>query len=273
MKNIPVKVILVLFFILMLLPLYWMFLGSLQNITKIMSMPPNIFPSNPSLYNYKLLLRPESGKWIINTLLVVTGSVTFSVISSLTSGYAFAYFNFPCKGLLWSAMLVRMMIPRISILIPLYVTMKKLGLSGTLLAVILPDAFSPFGMFLARNYFQSIPKELLESARLDGANEFEILRYVVAPVSKPIVSALALFAGIGALQDYIWQMLVLQDPTKQTLLVGVMRAAMERGGGELSLNPIGRGFAAGIVLFIPLLIIFLVANKYFTESLGGAIKE
>jgi ABC-type glycerol-3-phosphate transport system permease component len=128
-------------------------------------------------------------------------------------------------------------------------------------------------LYLARTYFETIPQSLLESARIDGATEFQVLGKIVFPISIPIITALSIFASVGALQDYIWQALVLQDPNKQTLLVGLMRYSMERGGGDLALNPIGRGLAVGTVLLLPLLVIFLLANRYFVSSIGGAVKE
>jgi len=206
-------------------------------------------------------------------MIVVVSTILISVTLSVSAGYVFSVYKFKFKKQLWLLYLAQMMIPKISLLIPLYVIMKHLHLSGKQLAVILPAALSPMGIYLAKNYFDSIPKSIIESARIDGASEFQILRFIVAPISKPIIAALSLFAGIGSLQDYLWQMLVLQKPERQTLLVGLMRKAAERGTTEMGVNPIGRSFAAGILLLFPLLLIFLAANKYFVESLGGAIKE
>ena len=167
-----------------------------------------------------------------------------------------------------------MMIPRISMLIPLFVIIKDLKLSGSLIATILPNSISPMEMYLARNYFESIPKSIIESARIDGANEWQILKMIIIPVSKPIISVIALFSGVFALQDYIWQMLVLVDENKQTLLVGIMKLVMRRGGdANLGVNPVGRSFAAGILLLFPLVVLFLIGNKYFIEGLQGAVKE
>jgi len=250
-----------------------MLLGSLQDIHGVMHMPPRLIPSNPNLDNYIYLLKGNSLLWLKNTLIVVLGTIVLSVFLSLSAGYSFSVFTFKLKKYMWLAYLFGMMIPRISLLIPLYVIVKELGLSGSIPAVIFPVVFTPMGIYLAKNYFDSIPKSILESARMDGASEWQILYHIVAPISKPIISALSLFSGIGALQDYVWQMLVLQKEERQTLLVGLMRTAMLRSGTDTYINPVGRSFAVGILLFLPLLIIFLVANRYFVESLGGAIKE
>lgn len=268
------KTILILFFIILMLPVYFMIIGSLQDIHGVMKMPPRLIPSNMILDNYLKLFSWNVRIWLFNSILVCTGTVILSVFLSCSGGYVFSFYRFKYKKIIWSSLLVGMMIPRISMIIPLYVIMRKLGLSGTLYAVVFPIVFSPVGLYLARNYFSTIPISLLESARLDGANEFQILYKIVMPVSKPIIVALSVFASIGVLQDYIWQMLVLQDQEKQTLLVGLMRQVMIRGGGaDTNVNPIGRTLAVGVVLLLPLLVIFLVANKYFVSSLSGAMKE
>lgn len=250
-----------------------MFIGSLQDIHGIMKMPPNMIPYRPNLDNYMYLLAQNALIWFKNTIIVVVSTILISVTLSISAGYVFSMYKFKLKKQLWLLYLAQMMIPRISLLIPLYVIMKHLHLSGKQLAVILPIALSPMGVYLARNYFDSIPKSIIESARIDGASEFQILRFIVAPISKPIIAALSLFSGIGALQDYLWQMLVLQKPERQTLLVGLMRKAAERGTTEMGVNPIGRSFATGILLLLPLVVIFLFANKFFVEGISGAVKE
>jgi len=255
------------------MPLYFMFIGSLQNIRGVMKMPPNIIPPEASLSNYAQILPVETFVWLRNTSIVVFFTIILSVIVSTTSGYVFSFYSFKIKKVLWTVLLLGIMIPRISLIIPVYIIIKELHISGTISAVILPVAFTPIGMYLARNYFETIPKSILESARIDGANEFSILWRIVAPISAPIVAALGLFAGIGALNDYIWQMLVLQNPERFTFMIGLMRLVMLRNDGLSNVNPIGKSFAAGILMFIPMLLIFIFANKYFVHGLDGAIKE
>jgi len=266
------RIFLCLFYIALLFPVYFMFVGSLQDSKGVMQMPPNLLPTNTTLGNYNNIAKLNVSRWTINSIFVTIATVLGSVFISCTGGYAFAFFKFKFKNVIWALLLLGIMIPRISIIIPVYVIIKKLHLSGTLTATILPILFSPVGLYLARSYFETIPLSLLESARIDGATEFQVLSKIVFPISIPIITALSIFASVGVLQDYIWQALVLQDPNKQTLLVGLMRYSMERGG-ELGINPIGRGLTVGVVLLVPLLIIFLLANKYFVSSIGGACKE
>jgi len=267
------KILLVLLACLALAPLYFMAIGSLQDIHGVFAMPPQLIPHHPTLCNYEWIASLSVGRWALNTVLIMGLGTALAVSTVVMAAYAFAFYRFPCKKILWLALLSGLMIPRISSIIPLFVVMRKLGLSGTLPAVVLPAALYPSGLYLARTYFQGVPPSLLESARIDGASEWQILWRVVAPISRPIVTALSLFTAIGAMGDYLWQMLQLQRKAAQTLLVGLMRAVMTLGASEISVNPVGRSLAVGIVLLAPMLVVFFSASRYFTSALGGAVKE
>ena len=268
------KMGLIIIFIFMLLPIYFMVTGSFQDMQGVMRMPPQLIPTAVTLNNYQRIFALDSIEaWVFNSVIGTACTALLSVFISSCGGYVFAFYSFKYKSIMWKALLLGLMVPRISFIIPLYVVIKKIGLSGTLAATILPIVFSPVGLYLARTYFETVPKSLLESARLDGASEFMILRFIVAPISKPILAVLAVFASINYLQDYIWQALVLQISERQTLLVALMRFANTRGGGELSVQPVSRLLSVGVILLIPLVLIFIFANKYFIDGVGGAVKE
>lgn len=274
--NVGSKAALIAFAVVFLAPVYFMIIGGLQDIHGVMLMPPRLLPYNPTLDNYAWVLRLNgAGRWALNTVIVTALGTALSVTVCTMAAYAFAFYRFPGKRALWLLLMSRLMIPRISVIIPLFVVMRHIGMNGTLLAVILPAAVWPIGMYLARTYFESVPLSLLESARIDGAHEWQILLHVVAPVSRPIVTALALFTAVGQMGDFLWQMLQLTRVGRQTLLVGLTRAVMRFGavGTELAVNPLGRSMAVGTVLLAPLLIIFFTASRYFTSALGGALKE
>jgi len=272
MRN---RAILISIIALMIAPVWFTVVGSFQDLYGTFIMPPELLPSHPTLVNYQWVAEQHIVLWFSNTVAIVVSVVVLSTIISTTGGYAFAFYQFRGKRILWAVLLAGIMIPRMAMLVPLFVVVRKLHLSGSALAVILPTAFAPVGLYLARTYFETIPKSLLESARLDGASEPRILWHIVAPISKPIVTATALFAAVGSLNDYLWQMLQLQRPRVQTLLVGLMRETMRRSGaGDITpINPIGRSLASAVVLLIPLVVIFVIANRFFTTALGGAIKE
>jgi len=257
----------------MLFPIYFMLIGSFQDMTGIMKMPPNLLPKNIIISNYTRMFNWNIDIWVFNSLVGVLITIILTVIVICTSGYVFAFYKFKLKNMLWNIFLIGLMIPRISLLIPQYVIIKKIGLSGSLLATILPIVFSPFLLYLTRNYFETVPTSLLESARLDGASESQILFNIVIPISRPIVSAVMVFSSINYLQDYIWQMLVLQKEQNQTLLIGLMKSIRTAKDGLLSGFPYSQAMAVGIILMIPLIIIFLIANKFFISNMDGAIKE
>lgn len=268
------RAILIVAMVALLFPVWMMVVGSLQDIHGVFVMPPRLLPLKATLQNYEWIFRyGQIGRWTVNTLFVTAGYVTLSVFLSITAGYAFAFYRWKGKKALWLVLLAGLFIPKISILIPLFVVVRKLGLSGTLAGVVIPVAFAPVGLYLAKTYFETIPISLLESARMDGASETQILFRIVTPLARPIVTALALFAAIQALQDYLWQMLQLNSEALQTLVVGITRATMKRGGAETQVNPLGRAMAGGTMLVAPLLVVFGIANRYFTSALGGAVKE
>jgi len=269
------KVILIVLAIIMLLPVWFLATGSLTDMRGIMTMPPRLLPLRPSLSNYGYFLTKPLGLWAANTAVIALGTALISVAVSCATGYAFAFFTWPLKKWLWLLLLAGIMIPRMSVTIPQFVVMRKLGLLSTYHGLILSRTLSPMGMYLARAYFQTVPRSLLDAARIDGAGEFQILARVVVPISRPIVTCLALFAGAGALGDYVWQSLVIRKDSLRTLILGLLQTVSDSNAGDLDLmlNPLGRQFAASMLLLLPLLILFFVASKYWTSSLSGAIKE
>jgi ABC-type glycerol-3-phosphate transport system permease component len=269
------KLFLVFIFILMFIPVYFMAIGGFQNIVGIMKMPPDLIPNNPTLHNYEVILKWPLLKWLSNSIIVTISTVILTVLLCSSAGYSFAFYTWKFKELLWGIIMVGLMVPRISFIIPTFVIIKKMNLSGSLVATIIPNIYNCSLLYMTRVYFETIPKSLLESARLDGANEVQILWHIVMPMSKPIIAALALFSAIGSLGDYLWQMLVLQRPENQTLIVGMIMKIIQLGNNTIQggMNPFSLQLAVGTILLIPLLVIFLLSNKYFTQNIGGAIKE
>ena len=269
------KIILILLAVVMLLPLWFLATQSLTDLRGSMVMPPRLLPARPSLDNYAYFLALPLGRWVMNTAILMVGSVIASVCVSCATGYAFAFFEFPLKKALWVLLLVGIMIPHLSMMIPRFVVLRKLGLISTLWGLMLSGMMNPAGIYLARMYFKTVPKSILDSARIDGAREGQILTRIIMPISRPIVTCLALFAGIGAMGNYVWQLLVLRHAEKYTLLLGLLRwiNADQEGNLAFTLNPLGRKFAASMILIIPLLLIFTAASKYFTQGLSGAVKE
>ena len=260
---------------LFLFPLYWQFVGAFQPAIGIMKMPPEFFPSSPTLLNMAKVFDnvPMVARWAMNTVFITGVTVLGALLVNGMAAYAFAMFRFKGSQVILMAFLASLMITRYATLIPTFVLLRWYRISGAW-AVIFPALFWPLGIYLATNYFRSIPASLVESARMDGAGEMRILARVVAPLCKPIVAALVVFKGLEVMQDYMWQVLILQGKKQMTLLVGTIQNIYDwyqLGGRVLDY---GHANAVGVVLFFPLLIIFLVSNKYFISGLTlGAVKE
>lgn len=268
------KLYLLVLFILVLLPLWFMLVYSFEDVRGVLRMPPRIIPSSPTLANYQYIATWPLLKWAGNSIVAVSVTVIISIVVYAMAGYVFAFKRFKYINILWSILIVGMMVPRMSLMIPLYVTVKQIGLAGSMAAVILTSIYAPVHLFLARNFMQGIPVSILESAKIDGAGEWCVLFRIVVPLALPVFTVIALFTSINVLGDYVWQSLVFQFGNVQTLIVGMMKKVMERGGGDWNVNPLGRQMAVGVILMTPLLVIFGVANKYFVTGISiGGVKE
>lgn len=267
-------VLLVLAAILFLLPVYMMVVYSFTPVKGFVTMPPSLIPLTPTLRNYQTISElPLIGRWLVNTVIVTASMIIGAVLINGAAGYAFAFSRARGLRVLFWVMLSALFITRYSLLIPQFVVVSKLHLSGLPAAVIM-SLFWPVGIYLFKTYFASIPHSLLESARIDGAGEGAILMRVVLPMSKPMIGSAIVFVGLWAMQDFIWQMLVLQWEESRTLLVGLISSIYQVGGsGSHAIRNIGYDLAVGTVLFVPLLAIFAVSSRYFTEGLKGAVKE
>ena len=259
--------------VLALAPLWFLLTGSVQNVHGALVMPPRLFPRSATLDQYRWLTGAQwFGAWVGNTIVVALGSAVGSVAVSCAAGYAFATYRIPGKRVLWVALLAGALIPRISLIIPQFVVFSRIGLSGTLLAAILPQWYHPVGLVLARTFFAALPQSIIESARIDGATDVQVLARIIVPLSRPVVATVGVFVGTQALGDYLWQMLQLQRPAVMTMLVGLMREAARRGG-DVGLVPLSRQMAASVLLLIPMAIVFAVATRYFIGSIEGGVRE
>lgn len=252
----------------LLFPSYWVFLGSLMTGSSHMKVPPDFWPRSPSFQSYVTILKQGNfPRWVFNTLVVTICSSALSVSVACLSGYVFAKKEFPFKSFLfWSAM-ATMMIPFYVVLIPLFLTMKNLGLHNTYPGIFLPSLATAGGMFLARQYMSTFPTEFIDSAKMDGANEFQVFLYIVVPICKPLIGALCIFSFIGGFRDYLWPLIMTSSEQTRTLAVAVTSLSARPGG----LQDIGVAMAGAALVMIPIYIIFFSFQRYFTSgiTLGG----
>lgn len=254
----------------LLFPLALMVSNSFSPWQAFLTMPPRLFPREPTLVNYQAIARlPLMGRWLANTGFVVAAIVVAGILVNGTAGYVFGFGRLRWLRWMFWLLMAPIFVTRMAILISQFVVVGKLGLRG-LAAVVLMSILWPSGIYLFRNYFSSVPDSLLESARLDGASEWAIFSRVVLPLCKPILGAAVVFLGMGALGDYIWQMLNLQRAELQTFLVGLMNTTLD----VRVVNNIGYDLAVGTLLFLPYLLLFAVSSRYFIKGLtAGAVKE
>ena len=225
---------------------------------------------------FNLLLR-----WGANSLFVCTVSTAVAVIICVAAGFGFAKFDFPAKEAIFGLFLLGMMIPITLLFLPRFLIIQRMGFFDSYFGMILPMLIYPPGIFFARQYISHLPDELLEAARIDGASDFQILRYVIVPLCLPLVAILSLFIFVYVWQQFMWQFIIVRNSDLQTLIVGlgmVLRGMTGAGdfgiseGSPISLE--GLQAAGSVILALPPLVIFLIGQKYFVSGLVmGAVKE
>ncbi len=262
-------IILLTIFAILLMPIFLMVSNSFTPVKAFLTRPPRFLPQTLTLKNYAQALSMRYvPRWILNTFMLVGIIVSLGVLVNGMAGYVFAYGRFRWIKLVFGLMLVPMFCTSYVMIIPMFVIVNQLKLSG-IMAVIVVGIYWPMGIYLFRNYFSTVPQSFIENARLDGATEWQIFTRIVLPLCKPIIGAAIVFLGMGILGDWIWQLLNLTAKRTQTFLVGMMQSTLE----EFIVENIGYNLAVGTLLFIPYIVIFAFSSKYFIEGLaGGTLK-
>jgi putative chitobiose transport system permease protein len=250
----------------MLIPLLWLTSTALKDPTEnIFQFPPQLFPQRPTLENFVRVWQSQPfGQYFLNSLFVAGLTVTLNVFFCSLAAYPLARLNFVGKDWIFTAIISTIMIPFQIVMIPLYILTVQLGLKNSYLGVIFPAIASAFGIFLLRQAFMGVPKEMEEAARMDGCSELGIWWNVMLPSVRPALVTLTIFVFIGAWSDFLWPLLVLDDPNYYTLPLGVAKLA-----GTFSLD--WRLVAAGSIISIaPILLFFLLMQRYIVPSEAGS---
>ncbi len=253
-----------------LLPLYWMIIGSFKLQVNAMSVPPEFWPAAPTTANWQRLLGPDTAtlRWFLNSVIVSLLTTFFAVVTSALAGYVFGKKVFPGKQFLFWLVIITMMLPKQISLIPLFVLMKNLSWVNTFQGMVAPWIAYPFGIFLIKQYMPTIPDELLDAAKIDGASEVGIFSRVILPLTKPAVGALGIFSFVNAWNDYLWQLIMTTTRSMFTLPIGVSQLVSSLQRYDLGVAMAGATFA-----FIPMLIVFLVFQDYFVKGITmGSVK-
>ena len=249
-------------------PLLWMLSVSFMAPGEASSYPPPLLPAHATLANYReLFVRAGMGRYLVNSMLIASAITALSLLFNLSAGYAFAKLQFAGRERLFRSLLAALVIPAQVAMIPLFLMMKWLHLVNSYGGVIVPALAGVFGIFLVRQYARSIPDELLEAARIDGAGEWRIFAIIVLPLLKPIVVTLAIFTFLASWNDFMWPLIVLSDQAWQTAPVALAGLSREHvQDNELMM-------AGSVVTILPVLILFLAMQRHYIQGLLlGSVK-
>ncbi|ADH91922.1 Inner membrane ABC transporter permease protein ycjP [Arcanobacterium haemolyticum] len=254
----------------MVFPFLWQLSTSFKGATEnIYDFPPTIFPEAPTLDNYAEVFRTIPVlNYAWHSLLVGVGTVVSNVIFATLGGYALGCLKFKGKGLIMAIFFSTLLLPGEVTLTSQYLTVKALGMANTLWGVFLPGAISAINVLLIAAACRMIPPDVLDAATIDGATTWQRLRHIVWPNIRGMVSVIALFAFIGAWDDFLWPLVVLSDPAKYTLTVG-----MQYLNSNFAANP--RVIAAGtMIALVPIIILFATLQKQFFKGVEeGGVKQ
>ncbi len=251
--------------LLMLLPLLWLLSTSLKGPAEdIFTTPPALLPQQPSLEAYSRLFNDNPlGQYLLNSTIVSALAVLANLLFCSLAAYPLARLRFKGRGLVLALVVATILIPFQVVMIPLYLLMVQLGLRNTLLALILPQAATAFGIFLLRQSFMGVPVELEEAARIDGCTPLGEWWNVMIPAARADLITLAMFVFIGTWSDFLWPLIILDDPKLYTLPLGLQQLA-----SSFSLD--WRLVAAGaVVSILPVLALFIGLQRYILPSASG----
>jgi multiple sugar transport system permease protein len=258
------------------MPMAWMLVTSIKTQFAATQYPPEWFPANPSFEEYRRLLSPASAvgreflRYLVNSVWVSFATTVLGVIVAVPAAYAFSRFRFPGRNLLFYSVLLRNMFPAVVFLMPLFIMMRWMGLVNTHASLILTYlTFGlPLSIWLLKGFYDNIPVQLEQAARIDGASRFQAFILIVMPLSSPGIIATAIYSFIMAWNEYVYALTFVNDKSRLTLSVG-----LHRFFSEFATNWPGL-MAASFIMSVPVVVLFLFLQKYFVKALTeGAVKS
>lgn len=254
--------------ILAMLPMAWMVSASFMPAGQASTYPPRLLPTNPTLEHYRALFtRLQLGRYFLNSTVIAVTVTAVSLVVNSMAGYAFAKLRFRGREPLFRLLSAGLVVPVQVGMLPLFLLMKELGLINTYWGVIIPTTASIFGIFLIRQYAVSIPDDLLDAARIDGAGELRIYWSVVLPTIVPILATLAIWTFLTTWNDFMWPLIVLSDESNYTLPVALASLLGERAlDTELMM-------AGSVLTVLPVMLVFLFLQRYYVQGIMvGSVK-
>lgn len=267
-NNIAAYIILIIFTLIYLVPIVWMILCSFKPDAELFRYPPRLLPENWSVENYTdAWSRGNFALYFRNTALVAVLSTLLTVVINTMAGYAFAKYKFKGGNAIFMFFLITLMLPLEVLMIPIFQVIHAFKMYNSFAGLIIPPAATPAGVFIVRQYYLSIPDEIMESARIDGASEFQIFMRLMVPLGKPVMSVLMIFSFLWRWNDYMWPLIVVRDTQKYTV-----QLALANFSGQYAVDW-GALLAMSVLTMIPVLVIFLIFQKQFMKGMvAGAVK-
>lgn len=256
------NLVVIFFAILSLFPLYWLLTSSFKNSSDVVKMPPDWFPKTFTWSNYTDVFNNQPAlTWTYNSLVVSLVSTLALIVFSSMAAYAFSKLEFKGKNIIFIIFISSLMIPKEVMIVPLFRIIQDFGMVNTLNGMIWPNVATAFGVFLLKGFFDTIPDSLREAAKMDGASELRIFVKIMLPLVKPGIGALFILNFVQVWNDYLWQLVVGQEEGSKTLMVGIATLMQD-------LNPnFAYKMAGATVAAVPMLIIFILFQKYFTKGI------
>jgi multiple sugar transport system permease protein len=246
--------------LLVAIPFIWMILSAFKPESEVLQLTPTLWPETFTTENFIYLFENMNfAVYLKNTIIIVLFSFVGLFFNAM-AGYAFAKYKFKGRDKLFFLVLATMMIPGQVTMIPVYLILNQMGLTNTMAGVVLPGLIGAFSIFLFRQFMSTIPDELLEAARLDGASEFRVFMQLILPISKPIMAVQGILTFIGGWNSFLWPLIIANDESLYTLSVGL---SLLKGqyGGNYALQMAGSTF-----MVVPIVIIFIIFQKHIIEG-------
>jgi multiple sugar transport system permease protein len=245
-------------------PFLWMLLGSIKPQFDFLQSPPTLLPSTPTTDNYQRLFdQLDFPRFFFNSSVIALAVTVGNLVFCPMLGYALAKLQWRGKRVIMGLVLATLMVPGGITLIPNFILMSSLGLVNSYPGLILPFLAGPFGVFLMRQFMFGVPNELLEAARMDGANEFRIYWAVVVPIAAPVLATLGILTFLGSWNSFIYPLVMATEPQMYTLPVALATFAT----GQYQADH-GMLMAGSVILVVPVLIVFIVFQRWITEGIA-----
>ncbi len=245
----------------MIVPFLWMLSASLKPLSEVMFIPPTWIPKQPILDNYlQVWDRLDFSRYFFNSVFASSAAVAGVLLTSAMAGYAFTRYRFPGRTVIFILVLSTMMIPFHVLMIPLFILMIRLGWVDTYAGLIVPSLVSAFGIFLMRQFMQSVPSDMIDAARIDGCSEPRIFWSIVMPSCIPALATLAVFTFLANWDALLWPLIVINSPERWTLPVGLSKFT------EQYISQTNLQMAGSMIAFVPVVIFFFFAQRKFIEG-------